>query len=114
MGDALLWLVGKRRSDTMIIVAAIVGHALWLVGKRRSDTIHERKYYENFTLWLVGKRRSDTIACSGSKPRAVAVVGREASFRYNSLRVFERYMAAVVGREASFRYNRALFFVGCP
>ena len=56
-----LWLVGKRRSDT---IARFVGepvNVLWLVGKRRSDTIATMFTSSGSELWLVGKRRSDTI-----------------------------------------------------
>ena len=35
-----LWLVGKRRSDTISIMALHSIPLLWLVGKRRSDTIY--------------------------------------------------------------------------
>ena len=37
---------------------------LWLVGKRRSDTIEQEDEHEDVVLWLVGKRRSDTIILS--------------------------------------------------
>ena len=58
---ATLWLVGKRRSDTMMAFWFHALQSLWLVGKRRSDTMIVTNISYMVGLWLVGKRRSDTM-----------------------------------------------------
>ena len=56
-----LWLVGNRRSDTLVTVLANENRLLWLVGNRRSDTLLYRQCGSLPKLWLVGNRRSDTL-----------------------------------------------------
>ena len=56
-----LWLVGNRRSDTLVAVVLPSAPRLWLVGNRRSDTLSRQRATAHTSLWLVGNRRSDTL-----------------------------------------------------
>ncbi len=57
---------------------------LWLVGKPRSDTLLVGDASDNIRLWLVGKPRSDTLGPSNEAHHAAAVVGRKAPLRYTN------------------------------
>ena len=41
---------------------------LWLVGNRRSDTLIDHSRFAALELWLVGNRRSDTLLLIGMRP----------------------------------------------